>query len=218
MTRWSRDARIRWQPMAKKPKPRTYNNVARAQAQERRQDALLDAARDELFGGSWQSWQKTSLDTLAKRAGVTKQTLLRYFGSKEGLLMQTLVRGYSQIRDQRWSAPVGDIAGIVDNLLDHYDDWGKHSRRLGAWEQTGSTFLVRVVQAARQVHYDWVDYAFAPWLQRLGGDERARRRAALIAICDVQTWSVLAVDLELARPDVHSILTDLIERLLAEDG
>jgi hypothetical protein len=132
--------------------------------------------------------------------------------------MQTLVRGYSQIRDQRWSAPVGDIAGIVDNLLDHYDAWGERSRKIGAWQQSGSTFLVRLVQAARQVHYDWVDYAFAPWLERLSGDERARRRAALIAICDVQTWSILTLDLGLARPDVHAILSGLIERLLANDG
>ncbi|HEY2571999.1 MAG TPA: TetR/AcrR family transcriptional regulator [Solirubrobacteraceae bacterium] len=204
--------------MVKKPKLRTYDNAGRVQAQEQRQDAMLDAAGDELFKGSWQSWQKTSLDTLARRAGVTKQTLLRYFGSKEGLLMQTLVRGYSQIRDQRWSAPVGDIAGIVDNLLDHYDAWGERSRKIGAWQQSGSTFLVRLVQAARQVHYDWVDYAFAPWLERLSGDERARRRAALIAICDVQTWSILTLDLGLARPDVHAILSGLIERLLANDG
>ncbi len=204
--------------MAKTPKKRAYNKVARAEAQERTQDALLDAADDEFFSGDWPGWQQTSLETLAARAGVTKQTLLRHFGSKDGLLLQALVRGYSQIRDQRWSAPTGDIDGTVDNLLDHYDAWGERSLKIGAWQRSGSTFLARLSRAARQVHYDWVDHAFAPWLERLADEQRARRRAALIAICDVQTWWILTHDLEMPRPDAHATLTDLIERLLAEDA
>jgi AcrR family transcriptional regulator len=194
--------------------PRPYKKVAREQSRQRTRDALLDAATDEFFEGNW---LKASLESVAAKAGVTKQTLLRHFGSKDGLALQALMRGAVQIRDQRWKTPTSDIAGAVDNLLDHYDAWGRRSLRMGAWQQSGSPMLAMISQAARQVHYEWVEYAFGPWLEQLDEEAYARRRAALIAICDLQVWWILSHDLGLARPEVHAILTDLIERLVNED-
>jgi AcrR family transcriptional regulator len=159
----------------------------------RTRDALLDAATNEFFEGDW---QKASLESLSARAGVTKQTLLRHFGSKDGLLMQALLRGAAQMRDQRWSTPTEDVAGAVDNVLDHYEAWGERSMRVGAW-QSGPTMLAMLSHGARQFHYDWVEYAFAPWLEHLSGDARVQRRAALIALCDVQVWWILSHDLGL---------------------
>src|SRR3954454_7595259 len=62
---------------------RPYTQVKRAQERERTRGALLDAARDVFLSGAW---EETSLEAIAARAGVTKQTLLRHFGSKRGLL------------------------------------------------------------------------------------------------------------------------------------
>jgi AcrR family transcriptional regulator len=193
--------------------PRPYKKVAREQSRQRTRDALLDAATDEFFTGNW---LKASLESVAAKAGVTKQTLLRHFGSKDGLALQALMRGAAQIRDQRWKTPTNDIAGAVDNLIDHYEAWGERSLRMGSWQQSGSPVLAMIAQAARQVHYEWVEFAFAPWLDELDEDALARRRAALIAICDLQVWWILSHDLGLARPEVHAILTDLIERLVDE--
>jgi AcrR family transcriptional regulator len=192
---------------------REYRQVERAKAQERTREALIDAATDEFFEGNW---LKTSLDSLSHRAGVTRQTLLRHFGSKDGLLMQSLMRGAAQVRDQRWSTPTSDIAGAVNNVLDHYEEWGERSVRLGAW-QRGPTVFALFSNAARQIHYDWVEHAFSEWLEKFDEETRARRRAALIVLCDVQSWWILSNDLGLPRAEVHAILTDQIERALAED-
>lgn len=191
---------------------RPYKKVARAKAQERTQDALIAAATDEFFEGNW---LQASLESLSAKAGVTKQTLLRHFGSKDGLLMQALIRGATQVRDQRWSAPTGDVAGAVENLLDHYEAWGERSIRIGEW-QRGPAMLGMLSRGARQVHYEWVEYAFAPWLQDVEEPVRTRRRAALIALCDVQTWWIMSHDLGLERSEIHATLTHAIERLLAE--
>jgi AcrR family transcriptional regulator len=190
---------------------RPYKKVARALGQERTRDALLDAADEEFYEGRW---NKTSLQVLAARAGVTKQTLLRHFESKDGLLLNALIRGYSEVHDQRWSAPRGDVGGAVDNLLDHYEIWGKRSLRIGAWLEEGHALLAKLSGAARQVHYDWVEYAFGPLLGNLDGPTRERRRAALIALCDVQTWWLLSHDLGLERSEIHATLTDAIEGIL----
>jgi AcrR family transcriptional regulator len=191
-------------------KKRKYEQTARAKSQERTREALIEAAANEFFSGGWAD---TSLNRLAKRAGVTKQTLLRHFGSKHGLLMHALLRGAVQIRAQRWSAPQGDIPGAVANVLDHYEAWGERSLMIGSW-QSGSGLLAGISQAARHVHYEWVEYAFAPWLERAEGEERRRRRVALIVLCDVQTWWLLSHDLKLDRGEVAATLTTAIERLL----
>lgn len=197
---------------AKQESTREYKQVERAKAQERTREALIAAATDEFFEGNW---LKTSLDSLSRRAGVTRQTLLRHFGSKDGLLMQSLIRGASQVRDQRWNTPTTDISGAVENVIDHYEEWGERSVRIGAW-QRGPTVLALFANAARQIHYDWVEHAFARWLDKFDEETRAERQAILVVLCDVQTWWILSNDLGLSRPKVHAILTDQIERALEE--
>jgi AcrR family transcriptional regulator len=193
---------------------RPYRQVARAEAQERTREALLDAAMEEFFGDRW---QKTSLEKLSAKAGVTKQTLLRHFGSKDGLLLQAIARSGSQIFDQRWSVPAGDIAGAVENLLDHYEDWGERALRIGAWVE-GPVLLAQLSRMARQVHYDWIGYVFDPWLEDLEEPARSRRRATLIALCDVHAWQLLSRDLGLERAEVHATLTSAIEAVVAGTG
>ena len=189
---------------------RPYRQVARAKAQRRTREALLDAAEREFFGGHW---ERASLESMAASAGVTKQTLLRHFRSKDGLFEQAMARGYSRVSAQRLSAPRDDIAGAVDNLLDHYEQWGERSLRIGA--AGGATGLLAAVsREARQFHYDWVEHAFGVWLDRLRG--RAHRRAALIALCDVHTWWLLSQDLGLGRAEVRATLIGAIEALLEE--
>jgi AcrR family transcriptional regulator len=197
---------------ANRESTREYKQVERAKAQERTREALIAAATDEFFEGNW---LKSTLDSLSHKAGVTRQTLLRHFGSKDGLLMQSLMRGASQVRDQRWSTPTTDISGAVANVIDHYEEWGERSVRIGAW-QRGPTVLALFANAARQIHYDWVEHAFARWLEGFDEQTQARRRAVLILLCDVQAWWILSNDLGLPRGEIHAILTDQIERALEE--
>jgi AcrR family transcriptional regulator len=193
---------------------RPYKQVARAQAQQRHRDALQDAAIEEFTQGNW---AKASLEALAGRAGVTKQTLLRHFGSKDGLLMQALVHSASDAVKQRWSAPPGNVEGAVENVLDHYEALGERSLRIGAWLESGPPELARLSQMARQLHYNWVEYAFGPQLERLHGQARVRCRAALIVLCDVHTWWLLSHDLDFERSEILATLTNAIERLLGEE-
>lgn len=194
------------------PGTRPYRQVARARSQRRTQEALLDVALEEVFNDSWHD---VSLESLASRGGVTKQTLLRHFGSKEGLFLQAIARVGAQVMEQRWTVPEGDVRGALDNLIDHYEEWGERSLRIGAWERKRSGVFAKLSKAARMVHYAWVERAFAPWLRDLDDQARARRRAALIAICDVNTWWLLSHDLELPRAEVHATLAAAVEGLLA---
>jgi AcrR family transcriptional regulator len=192
---------------------RPYKKVAREQSQQRTRDAVLDATDEELSKGGW---SKTSLEALAAKAGVTKQTVLRHFGSKEGLIEAALRRTSEIVRKERARAPIGDVPGAVRNLMDHYERWGNLVMRVLA-EEHRLSLVRKATDRGRKVHYEWVDHVFGPQLEGLDQEAHRRRRAALIALCDVQMWWLLSHDLGLKRSEVSAILTDLIERLLAEE-
>jgi AcrR family transcriptional regulator len=191
---------------------RGYVKVARAEAEEQTRAALLDAADEAFLSGPW---EQASLEAIARAAGVTKPTLLRHFGSKQGLLERVLLRAFDEVAEQRLGVPTNDIAGAVDNLLEHYEVRGGRAMRSSNLEMDGP--LVDVGRRARQFHYDWVDLAFGAWLAAARPSARRRLRAALIAVCDVQTWWILSHDLELSRADVRATLILTIKRLLGED-
>jgi AcrR family transcriptional regulator len=194
----------------KKSEQRSYKQVARAQAQQRTRDALLDAAGEEL---SKDGLSNASLDAVAAKAGVTKQTALRHFGSKQGLIDAALRRASEIVRRERARAPIGDVPGAVRNLVEHYERYGDLVMRLlgeGHW-----FYLVRkATDRGREVHVEWVARTFEPQLTSIGDDEtRKVRMAQLVAVCDVYVWKLLRRDMELDIPQTEAALIELIEGL-----
>ena len=191
---------------------RQYTKVARARSEERTRVELLDAAERAYFSGSW---ERTTLADVAAEAGTTKQTLIRHFGSRDGLVQAGAERSFERIGEQRMAAPVDDIAGAVDNLLDHYDEVGERALVLSA--ARGDDAMGEFAAAGKKFHHGWVDHAFGAWLSKRGSAERKRIRGALIALCDVQTWAILSRDLGFPRAQVRATLITAIERLLLEE-
>lgn len=193
---------------------RPYRQVARAQATKQTRLALFDAARQVFFTGRL---DETSLEEIAAMADTTKQTLLRHFGSRQGLVDAASHYWTNQLLEGRNQAPAGDIPGIVDVLLSHYDDVGDAVLRLLAMEDR-SEGTARSLQAGREYHYAWVERVFAPWLEPLPRAARERRRAALIAACDVYTWKILARDLRMRHADVRKTLAETLDRIAGEEA
>jgi AcrR family transcriptional regulator len=192
-----------------KSEQRPYKQVARARAQQRTREALLDAANEEF---SKDGVSRASLEQVAAKAGVTKQTALRHFGSKDGLIEAAFRRLSEGVRRERGEAPVGDVPGAVRNLIDHYERYGDLMIRLlgeGHW-----FYLVRkATDHGRQVHREWVQRTFEPQLASLRGSERERRTAQLVAVCDVYVWKLLRRDMKLDVRQSELAVIELIEGL-----
>jgi AcrR family transcriptional regulator len=189
---------------------RAYVKVARRESEEQTKTRLLDAAVRIFFEDDW--WG-TSLERIAAEAGVSKQTLLRHFGSREGLMWAAFERERDTVVSQRAAASVGDVGGAVDNLIAHYEAYGYRALKLEALPADGPGG--ELVQQGRKLHYRWVETVFAPFLDQ-HPSTRGRRLAALIAICDVHTWRLLAGHLGLERSEVHATLTLAITGVLEE--
>ena len=157
-------------------------------------------------------YSQLTLARVAERAGVTVQTVIRRFGDKEGLVAAAAAHVSSEVSAQRGAAPVGDLRGIVENLVSHYEAAGGIAMRLLAEEESSST-IAAITHAGRAYHRDWCLRVFAPWLVGLRGVARERRVAQLVAVCDVYTWKLLRRDAGLSRTQTRTALLELLEPL-----
>jgi len=198
----------------KKEKPdihskRAYRKGVRAEAAEETRRRILDAVIGLHMG---RYYDQISLDDVAERAGVTVQTVLRRFGSKDQLIDVASEVARERVVGQRSEAPVGDIAGAVENLVDHYEEWGESTLRLLAQEDQVPA-LRKATDAGRALHYEWVERTFSPLLAERGGEDRRRHLAQLVAVCDVYFWKILSRDLGLSRGQTVLAMREMIYAL-----
>ena len=173
-------------------------------------DRILDAAVS-LF---WeQPTDQLSLEAVARRAAVTVQTVIRRYGGKDGLIVAGIERESRRVAGTRDPAAVRDLPDAVRQLVDHYEEMGDRVIRLLA-EETRLPALRRVTDVGRRMHRAWCEQVFSDALARLRGVERARRVAALVAVCDVYTWKLLRRDAGLSRRQTELALIELLTPLV----
>lgn len=189
---------------------RPYRQDARA-AKAAENTRRIVAAAQELFAE--RLYDQVSLADVSARAGVGTQTLIRRFPTKDAL-----VRGIAEIVGgrvvaQRAEAPVGDVAGAVANLVEHYEDAGDMALHMLAQEDRVEAFA-DITREGRKVHRDWTARVFAPQLDGLAKPDLELRLAQLVALCDVYTWKLLRRDQGLSRARTERALTEMIDGLV----
>jgi AcrR family transcriptional regulator len=185
---------------------RGYQMGARAEAAAATAERIIDAAV-ELF---WeQPTDQIRLDEVAARAGVTVQTVIRRFGTKDGLFQAAAQRESQRVRTERAAVEPGDVRGAVANLVEHYEKEGDRVLRLLA-EEGAAPALGAVATTGRDLHRQWCEQVFAPYLTGLRGVARDRRLAQLVAICDVYTWKLLRRDSGLSRPQTEQAIAEML--------
>ena len=95
--------------------------VARAASAAATADSILDA----VVASFWEDPSADiSLERVARRAGVTVQTILRRFGNRQQLLAAAGDREAARVGSQRDATAVRDLAGAIRQLADHYEAMG----------------------------------------------------------------------------------------------
>jgi AcrR family transcriptional regulator len=185
---------------------RTYTQTRRADAAERTREAILDAAQ-ALFRADPQL--DPSLDAVAARAGVSTRTVIRQFGSKEGLLEAAIAAGVASTQTTRHADP-GDVEGAVRAIVVHYEALGDDVMR---WLALADRLPVvrQVTERGTESHLDWVEEVFAPDLDGLSRGERRARRAALATATDVYVWHLLRHREGLGRDATREAMLGLVE-------
>src|SRR5437588_4748972 len=110
---------------------RTYNMRTRAEATEATRRRLAGAAMDRFLA---EPYDEVTLSGIADAAGVSQQTLLNHFGSKEGLFMAGVAVFTERSKEQLYAATPGDAAGAVAALVARYEQSGDANVRLAMVE------------------------------------------------------------------------------------
>ena len=188
--------------------PRTYSQGKRAEATEQSRQAILTAAQ-ELFRDEGRF--ELPLDEVAKRAGCSERTVIRHFGSKEGLLVAAMAAAERGVMESRQARP-GDVASSIRGLVGHYEEDGDLVLR---WLSLADRYpLVRqVTESGTRLHEDWVEEVFAADLAALSGGERRRRKAVLASLTDVHVWALLRRRQGLGREAAEAAILDLVEHV-----
>lgn len=192
------------------PEKRPYRMKARAKAAEETGDRILDAAEtvfDEI------PIDDLTLQSIAERSGVTVQTVLRHYGSRQGVLAAVLGRIYSRMGGHRNSAPTGDVPGAIGILVDHYDEVADRLLLLLANEEQ-HRLIHALTDAGRVYHREWCERVFAPALEGLSGAKRQRRVSQLVAVTDIYFWKILRRDRGLSPRQTKLAMQELIEPLM----
>jgi AcrR family transcriptional regulator len=188
---------------------RPYKMRARAAATAATKEKILDAgeaAFDEL------QIDEITLAWVAKQAGVSVQTVIRHFGTKEGLFMGLIQRsGPKMVLDRQVEAG-GEVEEIVGVLIDHYERFGNRILRMLSQEERVPDLKV-LTDGGRIYHLEWCKQAFYPALKGLRGARRERRAAQLAAVTDIYVWKVLRSDRGLSVAQTKLAIRELIESL-----
>ena len=190
--------------------PRTYRMRARAEAAEQTRRRIIGAAIEL---AAEKPVAAITLPLIAARASVSVQTVLRQFGSREGLIEQAAQAGRAAVLAERHADP-DDIEASLDALIDHYEARGDGVLLLlgqESWDQIAAD----LTRDGKLLHRDWVARTFARTLDALSDSRRVETLDLLVVATDVYAWKLLRRDRALTRDDTASRMRMLVAAIIS---
>jgi AcrR family transcriptional regulator len=190
---------------------RIYRQSARAESAahtgRRIIDAFLELSRDHWY-------DEVTLAEIARRAGVSVQSVIRRFGGKDGLIGAVMEAMGAEIGAKR-TVPPGDVAGSIARLCEVYEEHGEAVLRNLA-QETRYRDVQRIVEFGRREHRRLTREAYAPWIDPLPPGEQVKALDALVVATDIYTWKLFRRDMGRSAADARAAITRFVNATLAE--
>lgn len=191
---------------------RAYNMTARAEQVAENENRILQAVVD-----LWKemSINDITLEKVAERSGLTVRTVLRKFGSKEGLLEASLTYEIPEFEARRKRPTPGNVDEALRTLLDEYEDMGDAViRTIVASDDLG--FAARLLERGRREHRAWCQRVFAPHLPDPCLPAYEIRLSALIAATEIYLWKLLRRDMGHTFDETLEIFTVMVYGIIKQ--
>lgn len=194
----------------KSPSPaRGYRMAARAEAAARTGRDILTATAE--------LWRERPVDeitvaAIAERAGVSVRTVLRRFGSRDGVIAACIASDAAGIVSARDRAPAGDVEGALRVLLAHYERDGDAVLRTLALEEKVAEARA-IIEAGRAGHRAWCARVFAPHLPPAPDAAYDTRLDAFVTATDLYLWKLLRRDLHRSAEGTMEVIRALVDGL-----
>jgi len=190
-------------------KKRSYHMMARADQVARNDQKIMDAV-----AGLWLELplQELTLEKVAEKSGVTVRTILRKFGSKEGLIKNSIEHDGGRFTQDRMQVTPGDLPGILDALLEEYELMGDALiRTLTVEYEFPST--AEMLRKARSIHREWCEMVFEPFLPGRLSDTYETVLSSFIASTEFYLWKLMRKDLGKSPEQTRQIFLYTLESL-----
>ena len=195
-----------------KPKKgnRNYNMVARADLVAQNEQNIMKATAE--------LWLKLpikeiTLEKVAEISGVTVRTILRKFGSKEGLLEACIENDTSSPIQDRNLAKVGNLYSILTTLLKEYEEMGDAMARTIAAENE-FPIVKKLLLRGQKEHRKWCEEKFAPFLPKPDDLNYESHLLAFIAATEIYLWKLLRRDLNQSFDQTFKVFQNILEGLI----
>ena len=193
-----------------KSQKNTYNNTNRQLKAEATKRSIIKA-----LGKLWTQYSinDITLDMIAREANVTKRTILRKFGSKEGLLTESLSYDPADISAKRNHAKPGDIDDILNTLLSNYENIGEAAIRTINLESELEVAR-QIGVKGRKLHRNWCKKVFAPFLPNSKSPNFEIQLTSFISVTEIYLWKLMRKDLKLSKKKTFAIFKNMLEGVI----
>jgi len=195
-------------------KNRRYLMKARADSVDETRAKIVAAAVDAILASDYNS---ITLETVGQTAGVSVQTIIRHFESKDGLFRKASESMFERVRSSMDAIAVGDVRGAIEALHARYEWMGDSNIRFLAQEETPG-LISDGTRVARKYHRGWVERIFDPYLPPRGDPDRRKRLFQLLIVCDVYTWKLIRRDHGGSRAATTEAILELANAVVDRKG
>lgn len=153
-----------------------------------------------------------TLPLVAERAGVTVQTVLRKFGSRDSLFDAAQERGSQVVIAERTVDP-DDLEASLDGLMQHYERV-KVSTLMLLGQESWEPRAAAITGVGKALHRKWVEDVFAHALPPIDDVARAEAVDLLVVATDLYTYKLLRIDRGLSLVETRARMRRLIGAVL----
>jgi AcrR family transcriptional regulator len=190
---------------------RQYTQTARAEQASANGRRIIDATIAAVHDVP--RLRDITLDHVAAAAGVTVRTILRRFGSRDGLFEATFLQIVDGMRDSRPVTTPGDVDAAVASIVGQYERIGDLNIKMLEQEHDLPLFH-ELMEQGRREHRGWLEQVFGPALDPLDGAAREQRVLELYAATDVYLWKLFRRDMHLGVAQTTHAFRNLVSGVI----
>jgi AcrR family transcriptional regulator len=189
---------------------RKYEMGVRAKAAETTSDEII-----RVVGELWMKYSihEITLQMVAQNAGVTVMTILRKFGSKDGLFEAAIKTDTAGIQDVREESQAGNIRQAISILMKEYEYAGPAVIRTLAVEND-LPVAAKILKKGRELHTEWCQRIFDENLPASKDKEYEIMLGAFYAATDVYKWKLLRIDLGYSKEETEKIFIKTVRGII----
>jgi AcrR family transcriptional regulator len=189
---------------------RKYEMGVRTKASEMTSEEII-----RVVGELWMKYSidEITLQMVALNAGVTVMTILRKFGSKEGLFEAAIRTDTAGIQDVRKESQAGNISQAISILMKEYEYAGQAVIRTLAVEND-LPVAAKILKKGRELHKEWCQRIFAQYLPESSDKKYEIMLGAFYAATDVYKWKLLRKDLGYSKEETEKIFIKTVRGLI----